>query len=129
MNLFICRRSFISSWALAVCLCLGIASVSFGQAAIKDIEPFSKDDRIFILAPHPDDETIGCGGIIQEALSKGADVRVIYLTNGDHNQFAFIVYEKRLTFRSAEFIHMGKVRRDEAIKAMAGLGLNKDKLI
>jgi LmbE family N-acetylglucosaminyl deacetylase len=51
------------------------------------------------------------------------------LTNGDHNQIAFIVYEKRLTLRKTEFIHMGEVRRREAIKAMKLLGLNEKNLI
>jgi LmbE family N-acetylglucosaminyl deacetylase len=93
------------------------------------IEPIKKHDRILILAPHPDDETIGCAGIIQQALSVGAQVKVAYLTNGEHNQVAFIVYEKRLTLKKGEFIHMGEVRRTEAIKAMRLLGLNEGDLI
>jgi LmbE family N-acetylglucosaminyl deacetylase len=104
--------------------------VVWAQAeGIKVIEPITKGDRILILAPHPDDETIGCAGIIQQALSAGAQVRVVYLTNGDHNQIAFIVYEKRLTLRKGEFIHMGEVRRQEAIKAMALLGLDENNLV
>jgi LmbE family N-acetylglucosaminyl deacetylase len=95
----------------------------------KAIEPFNKVDRILILAPHPDDETIACGGVIQQALKAGATVKVAYLTNGDHNQIAFIVYEKRLTFRKGEFIHMGEIRRKEAIKAMKMLGVGEDNLI
>jgi len=93
------------------------------------IGPFKAEDRILILAPHPDDEAIGCAGIIQQALKTGAQVRVVYLTNGDHNEFAFIVYEKRITLRKGEFIHMGEVRRKEAIKAMKLLGLNENDLI
>ena len=104
--------------------------VVWAQAeGIKVIEPITKGDRILILAPHPDDETIGCAGIIQQALSAGAQVQVVYLTNGDHNQIAFIVYEKRLTLRKGEFIHMGEVRRQEAIKAMALLGLDENNLV
>lgn len=97
--------------------------------AIGTIEPIKKTDRILILAPHPDDETIGCAGIIQDAVSKGANLKAVYLTNGDHNQIAFIVYEKRLTFRTGEFIHMGEVRRIEAIKAMKLLGVDSKNLI
>lgn len=99
------------------------------QPRPREIAKISKDDRILILAPHPDDESIGCAGIIQEALRAGADLHVLYLTNGDHNEFAFIVYEKRLTFMQSEFIHMGNVRQEEAIKAMELLGLGKDNLI
>jgi len=93
------------------------------------VEPIEKTDRILILAPHPDDEAIGCAGIIQEAVRKGAQLKIVYLTNGDHNQVAFIVYEKRLTLRSGEFIHMGEVRRKEAIKAMQLLGVDNNNLI
>ena len=88
----------------------------------------NKGDRILILAPHPDDEAIACAGVIQEAVRKGAEVRIAYLTNGDHNQISFIVFEKRLTLFKGEFIHMGEVRMSEAKKAMKLLGLSQDKL-
>jgi len=107
-------------------------SLAFGQSLrpnFCDLARFNKGERVLILAPHPDDETIGCAGIIQQAMKAGAQVRVVYLTNGDHNQFAFIVYEKRIPFRRAEFISLGEVRRKEAIKAMQLLGLPEDKLI
>lgn len=93
------------------------------------VEPFTNNDRVLILAPHPDDEAIGCAGVIQQALAAGAKVRITYLTNGDHNQIAFIVYEKRLTLRKGEFIYMGEVRRKEAIKAMSLLGLQEKDLV
>ena len=93
------------------------------------LTPVTKNDRIMIISPHPDDEAIACAGIIQEAVAKGAQVRVVYLTNGDHNQLALIVYEKRLTLRQGEFIHMGRVRQQEAIDAMKLLGVGKENLI
>ena len=100
-----------------------------GQEGIAAFEPIKKNDRILILAPHPDDEAIGCAGVIQKAVDAKADIRIAYLTNGDHNQVAFIVFEKRFTFRQGEFIHMGEVRRQEAIKAMRLLGVNEKNLI
>lgn len=110
---------------LILILCFGFAQAQ----ALKSIEPITSQDRILILAPHPDDEAIGCAGIIQQALDVGAKVKVAYLTNGDHNQLAFIVYEKRLTLRTGEFIHMGQVRRSEAVKAMKLLGLSENDLV
>lgn len=107
----------------------GEALSSSPVEAVKSIDSIQKNDRILILAPHPDDETIGCAGIIQEALRIGAKVQVCYLTNGDHNEVSFIIYEKRLTFRRSEFIHMGEVRREEAVKAMKLLGLDKKDLV
>lgn len=38
--------------------------------------------RILVLAPHPDDDVIGCGGTIRKAVLKGGHVKVIYLTDG-----------------------------------------------
>jgi len=96
---------------------------------MSELEPFGKGERVLIMAPHPDDETIGCAGIIQKALAAGAEVNVVYLTNGDYNQASFIVYEKRLTFRTSEFIHMGEVRHQEAVKAMKLLGLDESRLV
>ena len=107
---------------ISLCLLSTIAlaySVSFAQnkQPITELEPFKKDDRVLICSPHPDDETICCGGVIQQALAAGAKVKVVYLTNGDANELAFIVYEKRLTFKKGEFLHMGEVRMQEAIAA------------
>jgi LmbE family N-acetylglucosaminyl deacetylase len=98
-------------------------------ADLTGLEPIKKNDRILVLAPHPDDETIACAGVLQNALRLGAEVRVVYLTNGDNNEVSFIVYEKRLTFRKGEFLYMGNVRRKEAINAMQLLGVDTQKLI
>lgn len=111
------------------CVYAAAATPPLQLGAISAIEPIKKSDRVLILAPHPDDEAIGCAGIIQEAVSKGAELKIVYLTNGDHNQLAFIIYEKRLTLRRSEFIHMGEVRRKEAIKAMKLLGVDEKNLI
>lgn len=111
---------------------LFVIALSFGFSALanaQEIEAITRTDRILILAPHPDDEALGCAGIIQKALKAGADVHVVFLTNGDHNQLAFIVYEKRLVFRKGEYLHMGEVRRKESIEAMRILGLPQDRLI
>lgn len=125
---------------ILLCLILIIAYIYFEPhlfrlirkpqlGSINNIEPVRQGDRILILAPHPDDEAIGCAGIIQQAVRVGADIHILYFTNGDTNQLAFMVYEKRITFRKGEFIHMGRVRRAEAIKAMKLLGIDEDKLI
>lgn len=87
------------------------------------------DDRVLVFAPHPDDEAIGAGGIIQRALAAGAKVRVVCYTSGDNNEISFIVYEKRLTFKKMEFIHMGEVRIQETLKAMEFLGLKQNDVV
>ncbi|MCX5714361.1 MAG: PIG-L family deacetylase [Candidatus Omnitrophica bacterium] len=116
-------------YTVIILLLSSVSSLAQQPAAINSLEPFNKEDRVLILAPHPDDEAIACAGVIQQALASGAKVRIAYLTNGDHNQIAFIVYEKRITMRKGEFIYMGEVRRKEAIKAMLLLGLQESDLV
>lgn len=38
--------------------------------------------RALILAPHPDDEVLGCGGLIRLLVDEGRDVQVLAITDG-----------------------------------------------
>jgi LmbE family N-acetylglucosaminyl deacetylase len=38
--------------------------------------------RTLVLAPHFDDEVLGCGGLIRKLVAAGAPVRVLFLTDG-----------------------------------------------
>ncbi len=39
-------------------------------------------DRVLCFAPHPDDEVIGCGGLLALLKKAGKEVRIVYLTSG-----------------------------------------------
>jgi N-acetylglucosamine malate deacetylase 1 len=39
-------------------------------------------ERVLVLAPHMDDEVIGCGGTLALHVARGADVTVTFLTDG-----------------------------------------------
>jgi LmbE family N-acetylglucosaminyl deacetylase len=43
----------------------------------------SKDKSVLVLAPHPDDETFGCGGTIRMLSEGGIAVDVAFLTRGE----------------------------------------------
>jgi LmbE family N-acetylglucosaminyl deacetylase len=40
--------------------------------------------KVAVLAPHMDDEVLGCGGTIARHVAAGSDVMVIFLTDGRH---------------------------------------------
>lgn len=107
---------------------LVIFSIAEAQE-VKSIPPLTKHDRILILAPHPDDETIATAGIIQAANKVGAQIKVVCFTNGDHNQWAFIIDTKHIPLRQKEFIHLGEQRRQETIAAMTYFGIPRHDLI
>jgi len=82
---------------------------------------FSDRDRLLVVAPHPDDETIAAGIAIQSALAAGAAVRVVHATDGDNNPWPQRWIERRLFIGPAERARWGRVRRAEAERAHAAL--------
>lgn len=60
---------------------------------------------VLVIAPHPDDETLGCGAAIASTLESGRDVTIALLTDGDASHPASVRYPaKRLAaLRRAEF--------------------------
>ncbi len=89
---------------------------------------FKEDDRILVLAPHPDDEVIGCAGVIQRALSMKLPIHITFLTYGDSNQLSFLLYRKYPVLMPRAVTRMGLVRYDEAVAATRILGLSQGQL-
>ncbi len=65
-----------------------------------------------VVAPHPDDESIGCGGSIVRHLTAGSRVMVIFLTDGQKGDF-----EDRF---GGEYL---KIRRESTLRALDVLGV------
>lgn len=84
---------------------------------------FLKEDRLLVIAPHPDDETLAAAGTIQAAVEAGAQVRVLYLTHGESNEISALFYQKKPLILKSDFLKIGNIRRSEAVQAMALLGL------
>ena len=71
---------------------------------------------ILVIAPHPDDETLAAGGIIQQAITIGIDVKVIVVTNGDGQVLAPLALHMDLLPRPKDYIADGKQRQTETVK-------------
>ena len=60
---------------------------------------------------------------MQQAIAKGLPVKVVFLTNGDNNEFAFLFFSKAFTLDPKSAVHAGEVRAFEALRAGRVLGL------
>lgn len=58
-------------------------ATSFRSIGVDDILRQAGDRRLVVIAPHPDDETLGCGNLVAHAVRRGVKVAVIALTDGD----------------------------------------------
>lgn len=68
----------------------------------------AKPRRILVLAPHPDDETIGCGGTLVRHADDGDRIAVVFLTSGELG-LKQLPREQAWAIREAEARRAGKV--------------------
>jgi LmbE family N-acetylglucosaminyl deacetylase len=80
-------------------------------------------DRILVVAPHPDDESLCCAGILQRARANGAATAVVWITAGDGFALDAMVVEHTLWPREANMRQLGMLRLAEAGAAAAELGV------
>jgi LmbE family N-acetylglucosaminyl deacetylase len=69
-------------------------------------------ERVLVISPHPDDESIGCGGTLRKYATGGATVKVVFLTSGEQGGHG--VAPER----------MAPIREREAIAAARTLGIS-----
>lgn len=80
-------------------------------------------DRILVIAPHPDDETLCCGGYLQQAVAAHAAVGVVWITAGDSFEIDAIVTELTLRPKGIALEKLGMRRMTEAHAAASRLGV------
>jgi LmbE family N-acetylglucosaminyl deacetylase len=83
---------------------------------LSDIASWIPDERpMLIVAPHPDDETLAAGGLIATQKSRGVEVRVVAVTDGE------MAY--------ADTPGLARIRQMEQEKALAILGVRSTDVI
>jgi len=68
--------------------------------------------KILIVAAHPDDEVLGCGGVIAKQILKGADIQVVFMADGISSR----------GFSEESLV----ARKESCIRALKILGVNKE---
>lgn len=86
---------------------------------------------VLVIAPHPDDEVIGCAGIMLQALERKQRVGVVVITSGDgFPALAAVVAGKdRDHLVPDDFKQAGALRQQHSLNAMARLGVPRDELL
>lgn len=75
---------------------------------------------LLILAPHPDDEVIGFGGVVFDHMVAGGEVVVVSITDGDAFDPAATASERRAS---------AAIRRDEQLESLEVLGVEREAVL
>lgn len=78
--------------------------------------------RVTVLAPHPDDESLAAGGLIQRALALGVPVDVVFASDGENNPWPQRWIDRRIRIGPRERVGWAARRRAEADAALHALG-------
>ncbi len=85
--------------------------------------------RTLILAPHPDDESLAVGGLIQQLLAAGAEIKVIFLTGGDNNPWPQRAIEWRWKIAATDRKRWQARRHLEVVAALTKLGVSESSTV
>ena len=94
-------------------------------AALRDLpvvdvqELLGNDGPVLVVAPHPDDESLGCGGLIATCCARGREVHVLIVTDGSGS------HPRSRAFPPPR---LAALRADEARQAVGALGVPPDRL-
>ena len=69
--------------------------------------------KILVVSPHPDDESLGCGGTLRKHVVEGDKVHIIFLTSGEKGGHGKPLHET------------AKIREQEAKEAARILGISQ----
>lgn len=89
----------------------------------------ARSDRIMVISPHPDDESLAVAGVIRRAVKDKVPIRVVLMTNGDGSIRTAQFYFKTFSPGPEQLRELGVVRHLESLSAMKKLGLKEENVI
>jgi N-acetyl-1-D-myo-inositol-2-amino-2-deoxy-alpha-D-glucopyranoside deacetylase len=108
--------------AVVLAVAIGFVMAPRAAAGTRPLETGELGERVLIIAPHPDDETLVTGGTIHRLLASGASVRLVIVSAGD----GYYRATRRLVkgpVDAAAYRTLGDTRHTEGAGAVAELGL------
>ncbi len=97
----------------------GVLLEQMAALPFADLDEITGGATALVLAPHADDESLGCGGLIAEANARGLPPAVAVLTDGSMSH---------PSSRSHPPPRLRALRRAEARAAVAALGVGSERL-
>ena len=122
-------------WTLFLCLLLLAYIITLGRPSVvvfADMPDLSLDSfgpRILIISPHPDDEILAAGGLVQHALAAGTDIKVVFMTSGDGFLRGVLSEPGPLRVTSQCYVTYGEKRQNEALTVLESLGLRTEQIV
>jgi LmbE family N-acetylglucosaminyl deacetylase len=97
------------------------------QTVARDpFEHLDADTRLLVVSPHPDDETLCCGGLIERVARAGGSVSIVWVTSGDATWLTRVMTQGLRFASAAGAIDVGVRRMAEARAATGLLGVPAD---
>jgi LmbE family N-acetylglucosaminyl deacetylase len=97
----------------------GTILTAMRELPLMDLDALFGRSALLVLAPHPDDETLGCGGLLAECQMRGRPVSVTILTDGSASHPRSQLFPRQ---------RLAELRRSEAKAAVAALGLPAEQI-
>jgi len=122
------RRTVLTG--AAVCF-LGVSPqtslVADDKSPSRQIAPLD----LLVIAPHSDDEAIGCAGVILQAIELRKRVGVVVVTAGDGfpKAAAAVAKKKPEELTPADFIQVAELRQRHSIRGMSRIGVATNDLM
>jgi LmbE family N-acetylglucosaminyl deacetylase len=121
------RTSVFAAAALAVCATLGAQAPAAVGVPPLDLA-IGPATRLLVLSPHPDDETLGVGGLMRRVAAHGGAVHVVWITSGDGYPEGVETADGITHPRPRDYRDYGGLREFEARAAVESLGVDKGAL-
>src|SRR5262245_276892 len=120
-------RNRLPLWAK----CTLLFAIAITQSSAFTQPSTNRPDSVVVFAPHPDDEVIGCAGIIEQALGRGLRVTVVDITSGDGFEAAAagVTHKSVDKVGPKDFLVLSRLRQTQSRNALEILGGKADDLI
>jgi LmbE family N-acetylglucosaminyl deacetylase len=79
--------------------------------------------RTLLIAPHPDDDALAAGGLVQHVVETSQRLEVVFVTDGESNRWPQRLRYRKWRITAEERVAWAAMRRDEARCSLEYLGV------